>query len=94
MIRLAGPVRVALAGAAILGSLSLVAWRQGQAFDELEALEQVREGIAIREVELIDLTHQITALDSRERVRREAELRLGLRPAQEHEMRFLGEGGR
>jgi len=94
MNRLAGPVQVALAGAALLGALSLVAWRQGRAFDELEALEQVREGIAMREVELVDLTQQITGLDGRERIRTEAERRLGLRPAQEHEMRFFGEEGR
>lgn len=89
-----GPVRVAVAGAALLGALSLVAWRQGRALDHLEALEQVQDAIAIELAEQTELAQRIGDLEGFEHVSGEAGRRLGLRQPSETEMRFFGQENR
>ena len=76
MTRLAGSSLVATAVAALLGSLSFVAWRQARA---IEALEHLRREVTLGEAEETDLLREVHFLESRGRVVPEAESRLGMR---------------
>jgi hypothetical protein len=74
----AGLLRVVLAFAALLGSLSLVVWRQSRALEVLRELDALRTERAIAEATRSELTRAIEYLESRARVVRDA-ARLGLR---------------
>ena len=74
-----GGYRAALAMAALLASLSLVAWRQGRAYEAREALEELRTELALSRSSQLELKGEIRFLTSRERIRRVAEARLGLK---------------
>jgi cell division protein FtsL len=78
---LAGTSLVALAVAALLASLSLVSWRQRQALDTLEHLDDLRQECAMEAANLEELEGRIRRLESRGRVVSEAEARLGMRRA-------------
>ncbi|MCJ7629761.1 MAG: hypothetical protein MUO50_15405 [Longimicrobiales bacterium] len=78
---LAGTSLVALAVAAFLASLSLVSWRQRQALDTMEYLDEVRQECALEEANREELESRIRHLESRGRVVSEAEKRLGMRKA-------------
>jgi cell division protein FtsL len=91
-----GTIRVALAFAALLASLTLVVWRQGRALDALRALDHTRSERAVAESERAELLGRIQFLESRARVVRVAAQRLGMRvPAAGEEMTILlrGPGG-
>jgi len=75
-----GVHRAALAMAALLASLSMVAWRQGRAFDVQQELEAVRGELSMARSEKVQLNRDIRVLSSRERIVRVARARLGLRP--------------
>jgi cell division protein FtsL len=70
-------VRLALAFAALLASMSLVVWRQSRALEVLRALDSARTQRAIGEAERSELNRQIEYLESRSRIVNEAH-RLGL----------------
>ena len=74
----AGLLRVVLAFAALLVSLSLVVWRQSRALEVLRELDALRTERAIAEAMRSELTRGIEYLESRARVVRDA-ARLGLR---------------
>ncbi len=90
---LAGTSMVALAVAAFLASLSLVSLRQREALDTLSDLDSLREEAAVEVGTREELENRIRVLESRSRVVREAEDRLGMRPALDSEIiRLSGEG--
>jgi cell division protein FtsL len=94
MRKLAGTSKVALAVAAFLASLSLVSWRQREALDTMEALETLREESALEASNREELENRIRFLESRGRVVREAETRLGMRRAEGSDIVHLpGERG-
>lgn len=75
-----GVHRAALAMAALLASLSMVAWRQGRAFEVQQELEDVRSEVSMARSEKVQLNRDIRVLSSRERIVQVARARLGLRP--------------
>ena len=75
-----GVHRAALAMAALLASLSMVAWRQGRAFEVQQQLEDVRSEVSMARSEKVQLNRDIRVLSSRERIVQVARARLGLRP--------------
>lgn len=79
MRRQAGTLRVALAFAALVGSLGLVVWRQGRALEQLRALDAIRGARAVEEAERSELVRRAEWLASRGRVVEAARERLGLR---------------
>lgn len=78
MRTLSGTSRVALAVAALLASLSLVAWRQGQALETLAELDRVRRDRTLASVEAEELRARIQHLESRSRMVPVARERLGM----------------
>lgn len=85
MKRLAGTSMVALAVAALLASLSLVAWRQVRALEALQSLETIRRDLTLTSAEQEDLEGRIRNLESRGRVVPEAESILGMHVAEDGE---------
>lgn len=73
-----GVLRLALAFAGLLASLSLVIWRQSRALEVLRALDEVRQTRAILEAERSMLVHRIQRLESRARIVAVAQERLGM----------------
>lgn len=73
-----GLLRVALAFAGLLASLSLVVWRQSRALETLRALEAVRQERAVAEAERSVLMQRTQVLESRSRVVAAAAERLGM----------------
>ena len=63
-----GTIRLALAFAALLGSLTLVIWRQSRALDVLRSMDQMRSARVIAEAERSELVRKIQTLESRTRV--------------------------
>jgi cell division protein FtsB len=74
-----GLLRLALAFAGLLASLSLVVWRQSRALESLRGLDQVRQERAVLETERSMLVARIQRLESRGQVVAAAGARLGLR---------------
>ena len=79
MRRLSGTSAVALAAAAFLGSLSLVAWRQGRALELLGDLDQVSREYDMGGAERDELQRRVRFLESRGHVVPEAKERMGMR---------------
>lgn len=63
-----GTLRVALAFAALLGSLSLVIWRQSRTLDVLAGLDRTRVRRAVVESERSRAVERIQYLESRARI--------------------------
>lgn len=74
-----GTIRLALAFAVLLASQTLVIWRQSRTLELLRDLDADRRARAVVESERAKLTAQLQVLESRARVRRVAEARLGMR---------------
>lgn len=74
-----GTLRVALAFSALLGSLSLVIWRQSRALELLRELDALRTERAVAESNRSRLNERIQHLESRARVLEEASARWGMR---------------
>lgn len=89
MKRLAGTSMVALATAALLASLSLVAWRQARALEALETLDRYQREMALGQAEETDLNSRIRVLESRARVIPEAREKLGMRTPTAGEIVYL-----
>lgn len=89
MTRLAGTSMVALATAALLASLSLVAWRQARALEALEVLDRYERELALGQAEESDLTSRIRILESRGRVVPEAREELGMKMPDASEIVYL-----
>lgn len=74
-----GTLRVALAFAAFLGSLSLVIWRQSRAFEGLRKLDAARVARAAVESERSGQVERIQYLESRSRIADVVSDRWGMR---------------
>src|SRR5690606_18842041 len=74
-----GVIRLALAFAVLLASLSLVIWRQSRALEVLRALDGVRRERAVAEAERAEVLQRIRGLERRSRVVSAAGARLGMR---------------
>lgn len=74
-----GTIRLALAFAALLASLTFVIWRQSRALELLRELDGVRSARAVAESERSGLVGRAQLLESRARIRSVAESRLGMR---------------
>lgn len=92
MTRLAGTSLVALAAAALLASLSLVAWRQAIALEALERLDGIQRELNLGEAEQADLLARIRVLESRGRVVPAAREELGMRMPDAGEIVILAGG--
>ncbi len=71
--------RVAVCVAVFLASLSLVAWRQGQAITVMTEVQQLEFDIQLKRADNDDLRGSIQYLESRTRVTEEAREKLGMR---------------
>jgi Tfp pilus assembly protein PilX len=75
---LAGTLRFALALAVLLGSLSLVAWRQARALEVLSTLDRTERDLSLARAESAELERRIQVLSSRGHIVPEARDRLGM----------------
>lgn len=88
MKRLPGAALVALAMAALLVSLTLVAWRQPRALEALAHLDSVQSELSLATAEQEDLNRRIRQLESRAHVVRAAE-RIGMHTPEASEIVYL-----
>lgn len=72
-------VKAALLFAFLLGSLTLVVWRQSHALGMLRELEAVRHERVVEEARRASLSRRVEQLESRGRVSRVARDRFGMR---------------
>ncbi|MGH7505265.1 MAG: hypothetical protein ACRELX_06425 [Longimicrobiales bacterium] len=79
MMRAGGTIRVALAFAALLASLSLVVWRQSRAGEVLREVDALRSSRAVAESERAALAVRIQKLESRARIKAVVESWWGMR---------------
>jgi hypothetical protein len=90
----AGTIRVALAFAALLASLSLVVWRQSRALETLRSLDSLRAERAVVEAERATVAREIQRLESRARLVAVGANRFGMRVPSGREITILtSEGG-
>jgi cell division protein FtsL len=89
VMRHEGTLRVALAFAALLGSLSMVVWRQSRALSMLRELDTLRSERAMMESERSRLSERIQHLESRTRVLEVAAERWGMRVPEAGEVWIL-----
>jgi len=89
--RAPGVLRVSVAVVTLLGSLSLVTWRQSRALETLAGLDELRRQTSLAEAARVELDRAIQALGSRVRVVPAARDRLGMHLAATEEMVFLPE---
>lgn len=90
-----GTIRLVLAFATLLASLTTVVWRQGRALETLRELDRARSARAIAESERSALLARLQHLESRARILDIATRRLGLRvPAASDEIVILLRGER
>lgn len=79
MTKLAPLIRGGLLFMLLLGSLTLVVWRQSRALEMQRALEAVRRERVVEESRLSALLRRVEELESRTRVSEAARSRLGMR---------------
>jgi cell division protein FtsL len=84
-----GTIRLSLCFALLLGALTMVIWRQSQAFETLRALDELRDARALAEAERSDLLRKIERLESRAYVVEAAQFRLGMRVPNANEIVIL-----
>lgn len=84
-----GTIRLALSFAALLGSLTLVIWRQSRALEMLRGIDDMRSSRVIVEAERAELTRRIQTLESRGRVVADAHDRLAMHVPSANEIVIL-----
>ncbi len=89
MKRLPTGVKVAFAISAFLGSLTLVAWRQGQAYLVMSELDDLRTERSLAEAEAAELSQRIRLHESDAWIIEQAAARLGMRHPTGDEVRIL-----
>lgn len=89
MTRLPTSVRVALAMSVFLGSLTLVAWRQGQAYGVMSELDGLRTERSLEEAEAAELRQRIRLYESDAWIIEQAVTRLGMHRPTGDEVRML-----
>ncbi len=72
-------VRTALLFAFLLGSLTVVVWRQSRALEVLRELDAVKRERVVEEARRASLSRRVEQLESRARVSEVARERLGMR---------------
>lgn len=82
-------IRLALLLAGLLGSLTLVVWRQSQALEMLRDLEAVRQERVLEEARRSAYARRVEELESRARVSTDARERLGMRVPDGRELVIL-----
>ena len=92
MRRLSASSRAALCVAALLASLSFVAWRQGRALEAFEELDSVRREISLARAEAAELERRIQYLESRSRVVPAAAEQLGMHLPERAELEIISGG--
>lgn len=78
--------RTVLALAAVVGALTLVAWRQSTARETMAALDDVVRDLALAADEQEELARRLVVIEGRSWIGAEAARRLGLRPPTEREV--------
>jgi cell division protein FtsL len=78
MRRQPGLIRIALACALLLASLSMVVWRQSRALESLRTLDRLRTERAVAEAERSEVLRRLQVLEGRSRVVAAARSRLGM----------------
>ena len=91
MTQFSGASLVALAMAALLGALTLVAWRQSRALESLAELDTVRSEVSLALAEREELDRRIRRLESRAHVV-EAASRIGMHTPEASEIVYLTGG--
>jgi cell division protein FtsL len=89
-----GTIRLALAFALLLASLSLVVWRQSRALEVLRELDAARAERALTESERTTLLRRVQLLQTRTRIVTAAGDRLGMRVPSHAEIVILTETSR
>lgn len=85
--RVSGISRIALALAALLGALSLVAWRQAQAIEMLTLIDGMERELTLTQSEQVELERRIQVLSSRGHVVPAAQAQLDMHlPAAEEQV--------
>jgi len=84
-----GRLRVLLFGAALVGSLWTVVARQTAGYERERHLGELRQALAVAEAERLDLQNRLQELQTRARISREAERRLGMHVAHDDEVVLL-----
>ena len=87
----ATPSRIAFALAVFLGSLTLVAYRQGEALTVMEEIEDLRTEISLANAENDEARRRIQRLQSRAWVTEQAAARLGMSVATAAQQQLLEE---
>ena len=90
--RRGGGGRLVVAVLVLLGSLSLVTWRQSRAIEAMEQLDRVRRDLSLTQADEAELHRRIQYLQSRGRVVPEARERLGMRLPDTGEQVLLDRG--
>lgn len=89
MSRRSASPRIALAIAVFLGSLTLVAWRQGQAYTLMSEVDSLDAALALERAEQAELRQRIQRFRSRAWVTEQAAERLGMHLPEGDEVRPL-----
>lgn len=89
MSRRSASPRIALAIAVFLGSLTLVAWRQGQAYTVMSEVDSLNAAISLERAERAELRQRIQRFQSRAWVTEQAAERLGMHMPEGDEVRPL-----
>jgi len=90
----ATPSRIAFALAVFLGSLTLVAWRQGEALTVMEEIDAIRAEISLSNAENDEARQRIQRLESRAWVTEQATERLGMAVPDASQQQILAGGAR
>ncbi len=77
-MRSQGTLRIAIACATLMGSLSMVVWRQSRSMEALRVLDKARAEHVMLESSRAVLVREIQDLESRNRIVATASARLGL----------------
>lgn len=81
--------RIGVAAVLLLGSLAIVAYRQGRALEALAELDRVRTDRSVAVAQRADLERHVQQLESRSHVVPEARARLGMRTPDATEIVYL-----
>ena len=84
-----GRLRVLLFGALVLGAFWTVVARQTAGYERERQLTGLRQELSVAEAERLDLENRLQALQTRARITRVAQQRLGLHVARDDEVVLL-----
>lgn len=85
--------RAAVTFAFLVSALGFALWRQSRAFEEYQALDEVRREVSVAQAERVELQREIQVLQGRARIVPEARLRLGMHTPDASEQVILAGDG-